>query len=140
MKKQVSSLGNGSSYGMIAVFILILMFGALESQAINKPTAAKAAVGDEADAENKIENWMNSNNYWGAYETGEITEAETANTVEQWMVSGSVWELNSFFAEMPVEAWMTSLSYWIEGDNSDDQDISTHTNTSHPVHFRHCNF
>jgi len=44
MKKQVNSLGNGSLYGMIAVFILSLMFGTLESQAINKPSASKVSV------------------------------------------------------------------------------------------------
>ncbi len=136
MKKQVYSLGNGSRYGMIAVFILILMFGALESQAINKPSATKA-VTEEVESENKIENWMNSNTYWGpGYETGETTEAETANTVEQWMVSGSVWALNSFFAEMPVEAWMSSLSYWVEGDNSDDQNISTQKTVSKCLHHK----
>ncbi len=141
MKKQVNSLGNGSPYGMIAVFILSLMFGTLESQAINKPSATKVPVAEEVDSENKIENWMNSNNYWGgASETGEITEAETVNTVEQWMVSGSVWELNSFFAEMPVEAWMSSLSYWIEGDNSDNQNNSTQKTISHRLHVRNCNF
>ena len=151
MKKQINPVSNGSVKSIITVAILSAMLCTFSVKANNKPSLAVNVDVAEMQSENIIENWMNSETYWGA--NSEMVEVELDNSISQWMVSGSYWgngtpvydetenlsaiepwmNSNHYWGEsntrnrkgktLHVESWMSSTSYWINGNSAGNQAI-----------------
>jgi len=151
MKKQINPVSNGSVKSIILVAIFSVMLFSFGAKANNKPALAVNAEAAEMQSENSIENWMNSDIYWG--ESNEMAEVESNNSIGQWMVSNSYWgfgaELlgetenlsqiepwmnsNRYWGEsnagnrkwktLPIESWMSSTSYWVNGNQKGNQAI-----------------
>jgi len=72
----------------------------------------------------EVENWMNSNNYWGVKTkneipaTKEVAESELALEIESWMTNNNYWngtsEAETAESEpaLEIESWMTTSSYF----------------------------
>lgn len=151
MKKQIKSVSNWSVKGIITVTILSAMLCTFGAKAINKPSLSENNYSEAMQPENVIEDWMNSETYWGA--PSEIAEVELSNSISQWMVSGSYWGIGTQLRDetenlseiepwmnsnrywggsitsrhmkktLPIESWMTSTSYWVNGDQTENQKI-----------------